>query len=78
MSNNMEKAAASVAPCSLSLFVPFTAVLPITRNTYSKMFDNDLLAKFHCGPPPPILLSACKISPNLFIFLLKSIFLGYN
>lgn len=53
MSNNMEKAAASVAPCGLLLFVPFTAVLPITWNSYSKMFDNGLLPKFRCGPLPP-------------------------
>lgn len=48
MSNNMEKVAASVAPCSHLFLVPFTAVLPITWNSYSKMFDNDLLPKFHC------------------------------
>lgn len=47
MSNNMEEGAALVAPCSLLLFVPPTAVLPPTQHSYYEMFENNLLQKFH-------------------------------
>lgn len=43
----MEEAANLAAPCSLSLLVPPTAVLPLTCHSYSEMSEIYLLQKFN-------------------------------